>query len=52
MTDKAERNDDVSRKPYTRPQLRVYGDLQEITQNVGMTGIQDGGGGPNMDTSP
>ena len=51
MTDKAERSDEVSRKPYTRPQLRVYGDLQEITREIGMNGLPDSGSGGNMETA-
>jgi hypothetical protein len=34
------------RKPYTPPKLVQYGDIREITQNLGGTsGMNDGGGG-------
>jgi len=33
-------------KPYHRPRLRIYGDLNRLTQAVGMKGAPDGG--PNM----
>jgi hypothetical protein len=32
---------DRARKPYSKPQLQVYGDLREITQNVGGAGVPD-----------
>jgi hypothetical protein len=32
------------RKPYSPPALCVYGDLTRITEVVGMTGANDGGG--------
>jgi hypothetical protein len=35
-----------SLKPYHRPRLRVYGDLNRLTLAVGMKGAPDGG--PNM----
>ena len=31
------------KKPYSRPQLQVYGDLRKITNNVGKHGALDGG---------
>ncbi len=38
-----------SRKRYVQPQLLTYGDLREITQNVGNMGNPDGGqASPNM----
>ena len=30
------------RKPYTTPQVQIYGDLRGITQSVGEKGMQDG----------
>ena len=34
-----------AKKAYSGPQLRVYGDLREITNTVGKTAHQDGGSG-------
>ena len=34
-----------SKKVYKQPELQVYGNLKEITQNVGDKGTLDGGGG-------
>ena len=31
----------VPRKPYSQPELRIYGDIHEITQAVGKTGTPD-----------
>ncbi len=33
----------VSKKPYRRPVLHVYGNIRAITQAVGSTGLMDGG---------
>jgi hypothetical protein len=38
-----------SKKPYHRPRLVVYGDLRTLTQALGMTGANDGGGMKGMD---
>lgn len=39
-------------KPYHEPQLVAYGDVREITKNMGgITGRNDGGSGPDK-TSP
>lgn len=38
-------SDDKARKTYERPTLVFYGDVREITQNVGKQGTLDGGGG-------
>lgn len=32
-----------SKKPYSTPELVVYGTLREITGNIGMKGSRDGG---------
>jgi hypothetical protein len=37
-------------KPYKQPRLQLYGDLKDITKNVGMVGTKDGAGGPNSKT--
>jgi hypothetical protein len=36
-----------TRRPYTKPQLQVYGDLAEITRTVGGSKTLDGAGHPN-----
>jgi hypothetical protein len=42
-----------SKKPYQEPQLQVYGDLRDITQNMGPGKTMDGGKGKGNDkTSP
>ena len=43
---------ELSKKPYSVPRLRVYGDIREITKAMGgTTGMNDGGAGPDK-TSP
>ena len=32
----------TNKKPYESPTLVIYGDIREITQNVGATGVDDG----------
>ena len=39
--DKPEEN----RKPYHKPELVAYGNIREITRNIGPKGNSDGGGG-------
>jgi hypothetical protein len=34
-----------TRKPYHKPEVIVYGNIREITRNVGSKGNLDGGGG-------
>jgi len=34
-----------TRKPYYKPEVIVYGNIREITRNVGSKGALDGGGG-------
>jgi len=34
-----------SRKPYHKPEVIVYGNIRELTRNVGSKGNLDGGGG-------
>ena len=34
-----------TKKPYHKPQVIVYGNIREITRNVGSKGNLDGGGG-------
>ena len=33
------------KKPYHKPEVVVYGNIREITRNVGSKGALDGGGG-------
>ncbi len=37
-------------RPYSRPQLVIYGDIQEITQTAGNMGNIDGGSGNTAKT--
>jgi hypothetical protein len=39
-----------SKKVYKPPELQVYGNLREITQNVGTKGTSDGGAGASNRT--
>ncbi|HEX5886197.1 MAG TPA: hypothetical protein VFY67_16770 [Pyrinomonadaceae bacterium] len=34
-----------TRKPYHKPEVIVYGNIREITRNIGPKGNLDGGGG-------
>ena len=34
-----------TKNPYHKPELLVYGNIREITRNVGPKGAEDGGGG-------
>ncbi|HJP90388.1 MAG TPA: hypothetical protein VJ875_00425 [Pyrinomonadaceae bacterium] len=34
-----------TKKPYHKPELIIYGNIREITRNVGPKGNLDGGGG-------
>jgi hypothetical protein len=56
MTDDAARSAHSSgrfKKEYRVPRLIVYGDIREITQNVGQMGSGDVGGTlPNVKTQP
>jgi hypothetical protein len=38
-------NEQNRRKPYHKPEVIVYGNIREITKNVGSKGNLDGGGG-------
>jgi hypothetical protein len=33
------------KKPYHKPEVIVYGNIREITRNIGSKGALDGGGG-------
>ena len=43
---------DKPRKPFHHPELVTYGNIREITQNVGGTGTKDGATGSNQKTQP
>lgn len=34
-----------TKKPYRKPELLVYGNIREITRNIGSKGASDNGGG-------
>jgi hypothetical protein len=36
---------DEGRKPYHQPQLVAYGNIRDVTRNIGPKGATDGGGG-------
>jgi hypothetical protein len=38
-------NPDQTKKPYHKPDVIVYGNIREITRNIGPKGNLDGGGG-------
>jgi len=38
-------NPDQIKKPYHKPEVVVYGNIREITRNVGPRGALDNGGG-------
>ena len=38
-------NERQATKPYHKPEVIVYGNILEITKNVGSQGAADGGGG-------
>jgi hypothetical protein len=42
----------LSKKPYQKPELQVYGDLREITQTFATKGKMDHGPGRRDQTRP
>jgi len=38
-------NEERIKKPYHKPEVIVYGNIREITRNIGPKGDLDGGGG-------
>ena len=38
-------NPDQLKKPYHKPEVIVYGNIREITRNIGPKGALDNGGG-------
>jgi hypothetical protein len=45
MERKSEAAEQVTKKPYRKPEVIVYGNIREITRNAGSKGNLDGGGG-------
>jgi len=41
----------TSKKPYTAPALRIFGDVAALTRSVGNTGKADGGHGAMSKTA-
>ena len=41
----AQGTEQQSKKPYHKPEVIVYGNIREITRNIGSKGNLDGGGG-------
>ena len=40
---RSKKEEQSKKKPYLKPNLRVYGDMQTITRTAGMGAISDGG---------
>ena len=38
-------NEHETKKPYHTPEVIVYGNIRDITKNIGSKGALDGGGG-------
>lgn len=41
----------ADKKSYQPPKMFIYGDIRELTQNVGNMGAGDGGGGATSKTA-
>ena len=41
----AQAQEHKTKKPYHKPEVIVYGNIREVTRNVGSKGNVDGGGG-------
>jgi hypothetical protein len=41
----AQSQEQETKKPYHRPEVIVYGNIREVTRNLGSKGNVDGGGG-------
>lgn len=35
------------RKPYSKPQLKIYGDIRTLTRNIARNSVRDGGSNSN-----
>lgn len=45
-------NPEKTKKPFHHPKLITYGNIHEITQNVGNAGMLDGGTGMKQRSQP
>lgn len=45
-------NPEKTKKPFHHPKLIIYGNIREITQNVGNAGMLDGGTGMKQRSQP
>jgi len=45
LRSQAQVNEQETKKPYHKPEVIVYGNIREITRNIGPKGNLDGGGG-------
>ena len=45
-------NTEKTKKPYHQPKLITYGNIREITKNVGNAGMLDGGTGMKQRSQP
>jgi hypothetical protein len=50
-TPAAMNNAGAPKKPYATPDLKVYGDIRQITQAIGNGGMGDGGANPMHKTA-
>ena len=41
----AQTTEHETKKPYHKPEVIVYGNIREVTRNLGSKGAVDGGGG-------
>jgi hypothetical protein len=41
----AQAQEHATKKPYHKPEVIVYGNIREVTRNLGSKGNLDGGGG-------
>jgi hypothetical protein len=45
-----EKPSSAERKPYSKPELKVYGTVRTLTRNVGTMGFMSDGAGPKAKT--
>jgi hypothetical protein len=45
LRSQAQVNEQETKKPYHKPEVTIYGNIREITRNIGSKGNLDGGGG-------
>jgi hypothetical protein len=44
-SDRSNKQEEI-KKSYHKPEVLIYGNIREITKNIGPMGNTDGGGGP------